>query len=176
MEESKKMKVLKVMSIMNVAICCIMAGLGVFEKNAMAACGWLAAALAYMQINELRRCCEDWKGLGRKTVDLFHAIFGTGGQIVGIEVKRVEKKSEEGKKEPEKELPDFAPKAAESFDECAKEFFHYVEEGNREFSVSHGGVTLSVSIPEDAMKERDDIKNGKAPEKPEEKKDDAAQS
>ena len=150
MKESKKMKVLKVMSIMNVAICCMVAGLGVFEKNALAACGWLAAALAYMQINDLRRYCEDWKGLGSKTVDLFHALFGTGGQIMSVEVKRVEKKSEEEKKEPEKELPDFAPKAAESFHECAKEFFHYAEEGNREFSVSHGGVTVSVSIPEDA--------------------------
>ena len=143
------MKVIKVMSVMNIAICCLVAGLGVFQTNALAACGWLAAALAYIQINSLRRCCEDWARLGRKTVDLFHEIFGIDGQIVGIEVERFEKKSEEEKKEPEKELPDFAPKAAESFHECAKEFFHYVEEGNREFSVSHGGVTVSVSIPED---------------------------
>lgn len=149
MNESKKMKVLKVMSVMNIAICCLVAGLGVFQNNALAACGWLAAALAYMQVNDLRRYCEDWKGLSSKTVDLFHALFGTGGQIVSVEVKRVEKKSEEAKKEPEKELPDFATKAAESFHECAKEFFHYVEEGNREFSISHGGITLSVSIPEE---------------------------
>lgn len=148
MKESNKMKVFKVMSVINIAICCLVAGLGVFEKNALAACGWLAAALAYMQVNDLRRYCEDWKGLGSKAVDLFHALFGTGGQIVSVEVKRREK-TEEEKKEPEKELPDFAPKAAESFHECAKEFFHYVEEGNREFSVSHGGVTVSVSIPED---------------------------
>lgn len=149
MKESNKMKVLKVMSVMNIAICCLVAGLGVFQNNALAACGWLAAALAYIHVNDLRRCCEDWQGLGSKTVDLFHAFFGTGGQIVGIEVNRVEKKSEEAKNEPEKELPDFAPKAAESFHECAKEFFHYVEEGNREFSISHGGVTVSMSIPED---------------------------
>jgi hypothetical protein len=144
---------MKVMSVMNIAICCFVAGLGVFENNALAACGWLAAALAYIQVNSLRRYCEDWEGFGRKTVDLFHSLFGTGGQIVSVEVKRVHKKSEEekndSKKEPKKELPDFAPKAAESFHECAKEFFHYVEEGNREFSVSHGGVTVGVSIPED---------------------------
>ena len=153
MKKSNKMKVFKVMSVMNIAICCLVAGLSVFEKNALAACGWLVAALAYMHINDMRRYCEDWKRLGSNTVDLFHSLFGTGGQIVSVEVKRVQKKSEEEKKEsekkPEKELPDFAPKAAESFHECAKEFFHYVEEGNREFSVSHGGVTVSVSIPED---------------------------
>ena len=146
-------KFLKGLDIMNILLCCCIAAIGVWQKNAIAACGWLVAALAYIQVNDLRRDCEDWKGLGSKTVDLFHALFGTGGQIVGIEVKRVEKKSEEEKKEsekePEKELPDFAPKAAESLHECAKEFFHYVEEGNREFSVSHGGVTVSVSIPED---------------------------
>lgn len=149
MNESNKIKVLMVMSVMNIAFCCLAAGLGVFLNNALAACGWLSAALAYIQVNSLRRYCEDWEGFGRKTVDLFHNFFGTGGQIVGIEVKRVENKSEEEKKDPDKELPDFAPKAAESFHECAKEFFHYVEEGNREFSVSHGGITLSVSIPED---------------------------
>lgn len=154
--EMKVMKVMKVMAYINVAICCLIAGFGVLEKNALAACGWLAAALAYMQVNDLRMYCEDWKGLGSKIVDLFHALFGNGGQIVGIEVKRVEKKSEEEKKEPEeekkepeKDVPDFAPKAAYSLHECTKEFFHYVEEGNREFSISHGGVTLSVSIPED---------------------------
>lgn len=149
MKESNKMKVIKVMSVMNIAICCLAAGLGVFEKNALAACGWLAAALAYVQVNQLRMFCEQWKDLGSKATDIFHAIFGTGGQIVGIEVKRVEKKSEEEKKEPEKELPDFAIKALGSFRECAEEFFHYVDEGNREFSISHGGITLSVSIPED---------------------------
>lgn len=152
MKKSNKMMVMKVMRIMiaiNVATCCLVAGLSVFEKNALAACGWLATALAYMQINDMRRYCEDWKRLGSKIVDLVHALFGTGGQIVGIEVKRVENKSEEEKKEPEMELPDFAPKAAYSFHECAKEFFHYVEEGNREFSISHGGITLSVRIPED---------------------------
>ena len=164
------MKVMKVMSVINIAICCLVAGLGVFEKNALAACGWLAAALAYIQVNALRRYCEDWKGLGIKTVDLFHALFGTGGQIMSVEVKRVEKKSEEEKKKPEKELPDFAPKAAESFHECAKEFFHYVEEGNREFSISHGGVTLSVSIPEDEpvpAKEKvaEGLENGAAEQK-----------
>lgn len=149
MKESNKMKVLKVMSVMNIAFCCLAACLGVFENNALAACGWLVAALAYMLVNDLRQYCEDWKGLVSKNVDLFHAFFGTGGQIVGIEVKRIEKKSEEENKDPDKELPDFAPKAAESFHECAKEFFHYVEEGSREFSISHGGVTLIVSIPED---------------------------
>lgn len=149
MKESNKMKVLKVMSFMNIAFCFLVAGLGVFEKNALAACGWLAAALAYIQVNDLRMCCEYWKDIGSKTVDLYHALFGTGGQIVGIEVKRVENKSEDDKNEPDKKIPDFAEKAAESFDECAKEFIHYVEEGNREFSVSHGGVTVSVSIPED---------------------------
>ena len=153
MKESNKMKIIKVMSVINVATCCLVAGLSVFEKNALAACGWLVAALAYMQINDMRRYCEDWKRIGSKTVDLFNALFGTGGQIVSVEVKRVQKKSEEEKKEsekkPEKELPDFAPKAAESLHECVKEFFHYIEEGNREFSVSHGGVTVSVSIPED---------------------------
>ena len=149
MKESNKMKVLKVMSFMNIAICCLVSGLGVFENNALAACGWLVAALAYLDVNDLRMYCEDWKDIGSKTVDLFHALFGTGGQIVGIAVKRVEKKSDDDKNEPDKKLPDFAEKAAESFDECAKEFIHYVEEGNREFSVSHGGVTVSVSIPED---------------------------
>ena len=149
MKEQNKIKVLKVMSVMNVAACCLVAGLGVLEKNALAACGWFAAALAYIQVNDLRRCCEDWNGLCRKAVDLLHSIYGTGGQIVSVEVKRVEKKSEEEKKEPEKEIPDFALKAAESFHECAKEFSHYVEGGSREFSISHGGVTLSVSIPED---------------------------
>jgi hypothetical protein len=149
MKESNKMKVLKVVGYINIAICCLVAGFCVFENNALAACGWLSAALAYMHVNDLRRYCEDWKGLGRKAVDLLHSLFGTGGQIVSVKVKRVQKKSEEEKKESKKELPDFAPKAAESFHECAKEFFHYVEEGNREFSVSHGGVTVSVSIPED---------------------------
>ena len=148
MKESNKMKVLKLMSFMNIAICFLVAGLCMFENNALAACGWLVAALAYIYSNDMRMYCEEWKDIGRKTVDLFHSLFGTGGQIVGIEVKRVEKKSEEDKNEPDKKLPDFAEKAAESFDECAKEFIHYVEEGNREFSVSHGGVTVSVSIPE----------------------------
>ena len=152
MKKSNKMMVMKVIRIMtaiNVATCCLVAGLSVFEKNALAACGWLVAALAYMQINDMRQYCEGWKSLGSKTVDLFNELFGTGGQIVSVEVKRIQKKSEEEKKESEKELPDFAPKAAESLHECVKEFFHYIEEGNREFSVSHGGITVSVSIPED---------------------------
>ena len=149
MKESNKMKVLKVMSFMNIAICLLVSCLCVFENNALAACGWLVAAFAYIYFNDMRMYCEEWKDIGSKTVDLFHALFGTGGQIVGIEVKRVEKRSEEDKNEPDKKLPDFAEKAAESFDECAKEFIHYVEEGNREFSVSHGGVTVSVRIPDD---------------------------
>jgi hypothetical protein len=145
MRKSNKMKLLlKVMRSMNIAICCLIAGIGVFEKNALAACGWLAAAVAYIQINDLLRCCEDWNDISKKTVDMLHAIFGTGGQIVGIDVKRVGEN-----KEPEEKRTDFATKASESFNECAKEFFHYIEEGNREFSISHGGVTLSVSIPED---------------------------
>ena len=134
---------------MNIAFCCLAMGLGVFENNALAACGWLATAFAYIQVIYLRRHCEDWKSVCSKTVDLFHTLFGIDGNITSTNVKRFDNKSEEEKKEPEKELPDFAPKAAESFHECAKEFFHYVEEGNREFSVSHGGVTVSVSIPED---------------------------
>ena len=38
MKESNKMKVFKLMSVINIAICCLVAGLGVFEKNALAAC------------------------------------------------------------------------------------------------------------------------------------------
>lgn len=146
---------------MNVAICLGVACSGVFDNNALAACGWLAAALAYVQVNQLRMFCEQWKDLGSKATDIFHALFGNGGQIVGIEVKRVEKNQEEKDNTEKKELPDFAPKAAESFHECAKEFFRYIEDGNREFSVSHGGITVSVSIPEDAPAASEEVSGDK---------------
>ena len=148
MKESNKIKALKFMNVINIALCCLVAGIGVFDKNALAACGWLAAALAYMQVNDLRRYCECWKGIGSKTVDLFHSFFGTGGQILSVEVKRVDNNSEDDKKEKENVLPDSAKKAAESLDECVNEFLRYVSEGNREFSISHGCVTVSMSIPE----------------------------
>jgi hypothetical protein len=161
MKESKMMIVHKVLAVMNVGMCLGVACAGVFEKNALAACGWLAAALAYVQVNQLRMFCEQWKDLGSKATDIFHALFGNGGQIVGIEVKRVEKNTEEQGKTEKKELPDFAPKAAESFHECAKEFFRYIEDGNREFSVSHGGITVSVSIPEDAPAASEEVSGDK---------------
>ena len=153
MKDEKKMERLQcALGIFNMATCFVAAVICIFQKNAPAAFGFLCACLAFIDLNLMTRRCNDWKNLCMKSIDLLRSLFGESGEIVGIEVLRLSNdKDVKGQKEDEskKELPDFAPKAAESFHECAKEFFHYVEEGNREFSISHGGVTLSVSIPED---------------------------
>ena len=78
----------------------------------------------------------------------------------------------DGKKVGKDDLPQAIVEALKGMALCTKEAMHYIGNGNGEFMVSHNGVELKVSIPEDAMKEWEDIKNGRAPEKPEEKKDD----
>jgi len=147
MKDEKKMKISHdVLDIFNMAMCFVAAVISMFLGDPLAACGWLCACLVYLNVYE-------WKNPGMKSIDMLYSLIGGKGDIVKIEVCRLNN-GKDGKdlkeKEPKKDLPDFAPKAAESFHECAKEFFHYVEEGNRDFSISHGGVTLSVSIPESA--------------------------
>lgn len=82
----------------------------------------------------------------------------------------------DGKKVGKEDIPQAIVEALNGMALCTEEAMHYICQGNGEFMVSHNGVELKVSIPEDAMKELDDIKNGMAPEKPEENKDDASQS
>lgn len=82
----------------------------------------------------------------------------------------------DGKKVGKEDIPQAIVEALKGMALCTEEAMHYIGNGNGEFMVSHNGVELKVSIPEDAMKELDDIKNVRAPEKPEENKDDAAQS
>ena len=82
----------------------------------------------------------------------------------------------DGKKVGKEDIPQAIVEALKGMALCTEEAMRYIGNGNGEFIVSHNGVELKVSIPEDAMKEWDDIKNGRAPEKPEENKDDAAQS
>lgn len=82
----------------------------------------------------------------------------------------------DGKKVGKEDIPQEIVEALKGMALCTEEAMRYIGNGNGEFMVSHNGVELKVSIPEDAMKELDDIKNGSAPEKPEENKDDAAQS
>lgn len=82
----------------------------------------------------------------------------------------------DGKKVGKDDIPQAIAEALKGMALCTEEAMHYIGNGNGEFMVSHNGVELKVSIPEDAMKELNDIKNGRAPEKPEENKDDAAQS
>jgi hypothetical protein len=82
----------------------------------------------------------------------------------------------DGNKVGKEDIPQAIVEALKGMALCTEEAMHYIGNGNGEFMVSHNGVELKVSIPEDAMKELDDIKNGSAPEKPEENKDDAAQS
>lgn len=79
----------------------------------------------------------------------------------------------DGKKVGKEDIPQAIFEALKGMALCTKEAMHYIGNGNGEFMVSHNGVELKVSIPEYAMKEWDDIKNGRVPEKPEEKKDDA---
>jgi hypothetical protein len=82
----------------------------------------------------------------------------------------------DGKKVGKEDIPQAIVEALKGMALCTEEAMRYIGNGNGEFMVSHNGVELKMSIPEDAMKELDDIKNGRAPEKPEENKDDAAQS
>lgn len=78
----------------------------------------------------------------------------------------------DGKKVGKEDIPQAIAETLKGMALCTNEAMHYIGNGNGEFMVSHNGVELKVSIPEDAMKELEDIKNGRAPEKPEEKKDD----
>lgn len=156
MEGAKK--VLKGLDIMNILICCCVAGMGIWRENALAACGWLCAALAYMRLNEAVKWSYRWESVADKAMEVFNHLFGApGGRCVGIEIHKI--KADDGKadseKESEKELPDFALDAANSFKECAGEFFHYIEEGTREFSISHGGISINVSIPESVPEKKD---------------------
>lgn len=79
----------------------------------------------------------------------------------------------DGKKVGKDDVPQAIVEAMNGMEMCTEEALRYIGNGNGEFMVSHNGVELKVSIPEDAMKEWDDIKNGRVPEKPEEKKDDS---
>lgn len=72
----------------------------------------------------------------------------------------------DGKKVGKDDIPQAIVEALKGMALCTEEAMHYIGNGNGEFMVSHNGVELKVSIPEDAMKEWDDIKNGRAPEKP----------
>lgn len=72
----------------------------------------------------------------------------------------------DGKKVGKEDIPQAIVEALKGMALCTEEAMHYIGNGNGEFMVSHNGVELKVSIPEDAMKEWDDIKNGRAPEKP----------
>lgn len=71
-----------------------------------------------------------------------------------------------GKKVGKDDIPQAIVETLKGMALCTEEAMHYIGNGNGEFMVSHNGVELKVSIPEDAMKEWDDIKNGRAPEKP----------
>lgn len=151
-------KVLGGLDIMNILICCCVAGMGIWQKNALAACGWLCAALAYMRLNEAVKWSYRWESVADKAMEVFGHLFGvSGGRCVGIEIHKIKAGDGDGdaEKSPEKELPDFALDAANSFKECAGEFFHYIEEGTREFSISHGGISINVSIPESAPEKKD---------------------
>lgn len=73
----------------------------------------------------------------------------------------------DGKKVGKEDIPQAIVEALKGMALCTEEAMHYIGNGNGEFMVSHNGVELKVSIPEDAMKEWDDIKHGRVPEKPE---------
>lgn len=73
----------------------------------------------------------------------------------------------DGKKVGKDDIPQAIVEALKGMALCTEEAMRYIGNGNGEFMVSHNGVELKVSIPEDAMKEWDDIKNGRVPEKPE---------
>ena len=73
----------------------------------------------------------------------------------------------DGKKVGKEDIPQAIVEALKGMALCTEEAMHYIGQGTGEFMVSHNGVELKVSIPDDAMKEWEDIKNGKAPEKPE---------
>jgi len=73
----------------------------------------------------------------------------------------------DGKKVGKEDIPQAIVEALKGMALCTEEAMHYIGQGNGEFMVSHNGVELKVSIPEDAMKEWEDIKNGRATEKPE---------
>lgn len=73
----------------------------------------------------------------------------------------------DGKKVGKEDIPQAIVEALKGMALCTEEAMRYIGNGNGEFMVSHNGVELKVSIPEDAMKEFDDIKNGRVPEKPE---------
>lgn len=72
----------------------------------------------------------------------------------------------DGKKVGKEDIPQAIVEALKGMELCTEEAMHYIGQGTGEFMVSHNGVELKVSIPEDAMKEWEDIKNGRAPEKP----------
>ncbi len=72
----------------------------------------------------------------------------------------------DGKKVGKEDIPQAIVEALKGMALCTEEAMHYIGNGNGEFMVSHNGVELKVSIPEDAMKEWEDIKNERAPEKP----------
>lgn len=82
----------------------------------------------------------------------------------------------DGKKVGKEDIPQAIEEVLKGMALCTEEAMYYIGQGTGEFMVSHNGVELKVSIPEDAMKAWEDIKNGKAPEKAEEKKDGTAQS
>lgn len=133
-------KVLAVLDTMIVLLCCCVAVIGIWQNNAPAACGWLFAALAYMRMNEAVKMSYRLESIVDKAMEIINHIHKIkAGDGDG-----------DADKSPEKELPDFALDAVISFKECASEFFHYINDGTREFSISHGGISINVRIPENA--------------------------
>jgi len=154
------------LGVMNILMCCCVAAIGVWQKNALAACGWLCAALAYVGLRDAVKWSYRWESVADKAMEVFRHLFcAPDGKCIGMEIHKVKAcggedgsggKPEKELGKPEKELPDFAIDAANSFKECLVEFFHYIEDGNREFAISHGGISISVSIPESAAERRKD--------------------
>lgn len=143
------------------------------------AAGWcIKSLMEASDCNKLNDLASSAVDTANKAVAALGATLGGKVVCMGtVEVKEGRKEDghgesdvpgdPDGKKVGKEDIPQAIVEALNGMALCTEEAMRYIGNGNGEFMVSHNGVELKVSIPEDAMKEWDDIKHGRVPEKPE---------
>ena len=128
----------------------VAAGIAHFGSgNTPAGLGWLAAATWCVACMFADSRASDWKNLAKESIDALGAHLGGRVVCVGDIKMDGEGKDVSGSEDAPEEITGPVADSLKGIAECTKEALHYIDQGNLEFSVSHGGVTLSVSIPED---------------------------
>lgn len=119
--------------------------------NTHAGIAWLAAATWCVACLFVELRVSDWKDIAKQSIDALEAHLG--GRVVCVGKIKMDGKGQDvsGSKDASKEIPGPIEDALKGMVECTKEALHYIGQGNFEFTVSHNGVDMKISISDEEV-------------------------